>query len=121
MGRLRLYFTNAERQRAYRKRLRRSVHFRSATSLWSTPQALFDELNSEFQFTLDVCAVPGNAKCSVYFTPAEDGLNQEWSGPCWMNPPYGNGISASIRKAYESSQAGALGSVLKVQQKERSW
>jgi hypothetical protein len=65
MGRLKLYSTNAERQRAYRKRLKRSVHFQSATGLWSIPQALFDELDAEFHFTLDVCALPANAKCPV--------------------------------------------------------
>lgn len=30
---------------------------------WSTPGRVFDPLNAEFCFTLDVCAEPWNAKC----------------------------------------------------------
>jgi hypothetical protein len=62
MGRLRRYKTNAARQRAYRHRLKRSIHFRSDTHVWSTPQAFFDALDAEFGFTVDVCALPSNAK-----------------------------------------------------------
>lgn len=84
-----------------------SVHFSSASHLWSTPQETFDELNREFAFETDVCALPENAKCDRYFTPADDGLAQDWRGSCWMNPPYGRQIGHWMRKAYESSLAGA--------------
>lgn len=53
--------------------------FTSNTDMWETPQALFDELDKEFHFTLDVCAVPENAKCERYFTPAQNGLKQDWN------------------------------------------
>jgi len=43
-----------------------------------TPQDLFDELNDEFHFTLDPCAMPQNTKCAKYFTPEDDGLKQDW-------------------------------------------
>lgn len=79
------------------------VHFSSATDLWATPQDFFDKLNAEHGFTLDVCATPDNAKCARFFTKDDDGLAQEWSGICWMNPPYGRAIGGWIRKAYESS------------------
>lgn len=82
------------------------VHYSSATDLWSTPQALFDELHREFNFTLDVCATPENAKCADFFTEADDGLTQSWRGVCWMNPPYGDEIVKWVRKAYESSLLG---------------
>lgn len=75
---------------------------------WSTPPWLFEELNREFQFTLDVCAQPTNAKCARFFPPELDGLTQEWVGRCWMNPPYGRTILQWVQKAYESSRAGAL-------------
>jgi len=78
------------------------VHFSSKNTEWETPQDLFDELDEEFSFDLDVCATPGNAKCEKYFTPQDDGLAQEWDGTCWMNPPYGRGIGAWIKKANES-------------------
>ena len=38
-----------------------NVHFMSKTDLWSTPQAMFDKLHEEFDFALDVCAIPENA------------------------------------------------------------
>lgn len=84
-----------------------NVHFSSKTDLWATPQAFFDEIDKEFHFETDVCALPENAKCKKYFTPAQDGLSQEWSGVCWMNPPYGREIAKWMKKAYESSLRGA--------------
>ena len=75
--------------------------------LWATPQDFFVRLNQEFGFEIDVCANDENAKCARYFTKEIDGLSQEWTGVCWMNPPYGRGISAWMRKAYESSLEGA--------------
>jgi phage N-6-adenine-methyltransferase len=84
-----------------------AVHFSSATEMWATPQGFFDGLHAEFGFQVDVCAISENAKCARFFTPEEDGLAQEWAGICWMNPPYGRTIVHWMRKAYESSQAGA--------------
>jgi phage N-6-adenine-methyltransferase len=83
------------------------VHYSSETDLWSTPQDLYDELHAEFGFTLDVCAIPDNAKCPNYFTAEQDGLAQEWRGVCWMNPPYGDAIARWVEKAYRSGQEGA--------------
>lgn len=68
---------------------------------WETPKWLFDELNSEFNFTIDVCATHDNAKCDRYFTIKEDGLSQQWTNErVWMNPPYGREITKWVRKAY---------------------
>jgi phage N-6-adenine-methyltransferase len=84
-----------------------NVLFSSKTDLWSTPQDLFDELNAEFGFTFDVCALPENAKCTAFYTPADDGLAQPWSGVCWMNPPYGREIGLWLAKATEAVRSGA--------------
>lgn len=78
-----------------------NVHFSSATDMHSTPQGFFDELNAEFGFTTDVCAIQENAKCDKFFSPEQDGLTQEWQGVLWMNPPYGKTISKWVKKAYE--------------------
>lgn len=61
--------------------------FSSKSEMWETPQAFFDDLNNLFQFTLDACATPENAKCERYFTPEMDGLKQDWDGVVWCNPP----------------------------------
>lgn len=39
-----------------------NVHFSKNTPIWETPQSFFDQLNREFRFTLDVCALPQNAE-----------------------------------------------------------
>lgn len=85
--------------------MRTDVMFSSATDLWSTPQDFFDKLNAVFCFETDVCALPENAKCSRFYTPEQDGLAQEWTGVCWMNPPYGRAINAWVEKAYDSAKS----------------
>lgn len=83
----------------------KEVMWSSKTEEWSTPQHIFDQLDEQFHFTLDVCATPENAKCDKYFTKEDDGLQQSWTGhTCWMNPPYGREIKKWIRKAWLSSQ-----------------
>ena len=49
--------------------------FTSKTGLWETPQEFFDKLNREFDFTLDACATPENAKCINFYSPEQDGLS----------------------------------------------
>jgi site-specific DNA-methyltransferase (adenine-specific) len=71
----------------------------SNTPEWETPQDLFDKLNDEFHFTIDVCAQPHNAKCERYITPEADGLQVGWDNEVvWMNPPYGRGIGKWVEK-----------------------
>jgi phage N-6-adenine-methyltransferase len=111
-GRPRIHASNAARQKAYRERKKRSVHFLSQTAEWATPQDLFDSLNEEFSFDLDVCATAENAKCSRYFTRQENGLVQQWEGACFCNPPYGSQIKHWIKKAYDSSLLGATVALL---------
>ena len=83
------------------------VMFSSNVQTWETPIDLFNKLNDEFNFTLDVCADEDNHKCNKYFTKEIDGLKQEWNGTCWMNPPYGREIPKWIEKAYKESLHGA--------------
>lgn len=74
---------------------------------WETPADLFAALDQRFRFGLDVCALPSNTKCARFFSPADDGLAQEWRGACWMNPPYGRKLPAWMRKARASALEGA--------------
>ena len=84
-----------------------NVHFSSATDLHATPQEFFNKLNDEFNFTVDVCATPENAKCKSFYTKQDDGLSQNCSGNVWMNPPYGREIGLWMAKASEAAKAGA--------------
>lgn len=78
--------------------------YSSTTDMWATPQAFFDELNKEFGFTLDPCALPSNAKCTKYYTPTDNGLLQDWGGEIvFCNPPYGRAIYDWVRKCSEEA------------------
>lgn len=82
--------------------------FTSNTEEWATPQAFFEELNNEFNFTLDPCATQENAKCKKFFTKEQNGLLQSWQGETvFCNPPYGKEISKWVQKADEEAQRGA--------------
>lgn len=82
-----------------------SVIFSSESEEWSTPQDLFDSLNAHFNFTLDPCATPQNAKCAKYYTKDTDGLSQNWKGNVvFCNPPYGRtNTGVWIRKCFYES------------------
>tara|TARA_R110000824_G_C15211598_1_gene676652 strand:- start:2447 stop:2944 length:498 start_codon:yes stop_codon:yes gene_type:complete len=58
-----------------------------------TPRDLFSHLDNRFNFTLDVAASDKNKLCPSWFTRAEDGLKQEWTGSVWCNPPYSDPAS----------------------------
>ena len=82
------------------------VLLKSGRDDWETPQALYDKLDTEFGFTVDVCATQRNAKCQRFFSPEQDGLLQDWRGEIvWCNPPYSTRLQdAFVRKAYESTR-----------------
>jgi phage N-6-adenine-methyltransferase len=105
-GRPRWYCSVACKQALYRKRLRRSIHFRSDSYEWATPADFFAQVDAEFHFDLDACASPDNTKCPRYFTRQENGLAQRWTGRVWCNPPYGKTISLWMKKAVESVRDG---------------
>jgi phage N-6-adenine-methyltransferase len=88
---------------------------------WSTPQYLFDELNQEFNFNMDVCADYWNHKCKNFFDIEANGLNQSWVGTCWMNPPYDKTIKYWIQKAYEESLKGVTTVALIPSRTETIW
>ena len=76
------------------------VMFSSKSDEWATPQHIFDELNNEFGFDLDVCANESNHKCNDYYSIEDDGLSKDWSGRrVFCNPPYSN-IAEWVKKAF---------------------
>jgi len=82
--------------------------FQSVRQDWTTPKSLFAKLDAEFHFTTDLAASPDNALCVRYYTSADDGLAQPWTGTCWCNPPYGDRQSKMvdwIKRAWELSQS----------------
>ena len=80
---------------------------------WATPQALFDELNSEFNFVLDAAASSTNHKAAKWLgldhenVECRDGLAVDWSiygGAVYLNPPYGRGLRYWVNKAFNESR-----------------
>lgn len=84
---------------------------------WSTPLALFKELDDEFRFNLDPCASKSNAKCPLFFTQEDDGLTFDWTlevggeggdplpSTVFMNPPF-SGVEKWLEKAHAESLKG---------------
>lgn len=82
------------------------VMFSSNTGEWSTPPEFFKKLDWRFgPFDLDPCATPHNTTCANFYTEVENGLSKSWKGhTVFVNPPYGRGIDAWIKKGYEEAQ-----------------
>jgi phage N-6-adenine-methyltransferase len=65
-----------------------------------TPWEMFNPLHERYGFTIDVAALPRNAKCERFYTPEDDGLEQSWDKErVWCNPPYSN-IEPWVSKAH---------------------
>jgi hypothetical protein len=62
---------------------------------WETPVELYQELDNRFHFTFDPCPI----------SPQEDGLNIEWHGSVFCNPPYSE-VSNWIAKGYNEIISG---------------
>ena len=57
---------------------------------WWTPPEVFEKLN--IKFDLDPASPEGGVPwlpTNKYFTKKDNGLEQEWVGNVWLNPPYG--------------------------------
>ena len=69
----------------------------------ATPPEVFGPLHERFGFTVDAAASPANAKCERFWTEADNGLAQPWTGErVWVNPPYSfPNIPAWVAKAWQ--------------------
>lgn len=69
----------------------------SPSDEYGTPVWLYNLLDKEFNFKLDVCASVANAKCEAFYDKERNGLIQQWAmdavaagGNIFCNPPYSN-------------------------------
>lgn len=75
--------------------------YSSANSCTETPPDLFALLDKQWRFKIDLAASRNNALCDLFFDEKQDSLSQKWKwGPAFLNPPYGNGIEAWVKKAF---------------------
>lgn len=56
---------------------------------WETPKALWDQLDQQYKFNFDCCAVAHNSKC-IEFSSNFENWDQELLiyHTCWINPPF---------------------------------
>ena len=77
---------------------------------WETPLDLFDTLNEEFDFKVDLCANNSNKKCHVYTDDVQEYYNNGGYNlfeSFWMNPPYSRvNIDKCMETAYQISTNG---------------
>ena len=69
---------------------------------WGTPTKLYQQLDEEFNFTLDPCTSKDNPLgTGLFYTKETDGLIRSWSGSVYVNPPYGSEISQWLEKGLQ--------------------
>lgn len=71
------------------------VIFSKKSDDWSTPVDFYNKLNTEFNFDFDPCPLKSS----------EDGLQKDWIGNIFINPPYSN-IKAFLEKGLEELKKG---------------
>lgn len=83
--------------------------FTSLRSDWRTPKAIFEMLNKEFNFDVDICATKDNALCAEYVTPEMDAFTVDWSKwkSIYCNPPYGRAIGDWVKRADDAAKNGS--------------
>lgn len=88
-----------------------------------TPRSLFDPLNEEFCFTLDVAASKDNKLCDAYYDKRVSGLENSWFAfNVWCNPPYSD-IRLWVEKATAEIQKSVpvIVMLLPANRTEQSW
>ncbi len=88
---------------------------------WETPSWLFEELNHEFNFDIDLCATESNSKCDDFcydylqdiigrkesncIGRFQDEIKKDLIKSAFLNPPYSRGsMEKFIGKAWEDSK-----------------
>lgn len=97
------------------------VLFSRKSDEWSTPQWLFDKLNTEFNFTLDPASDGVNNKCAKHYTIQTNGLAHSWKGESvFINPPYSKTYDW-VSKAYHEAYNGVNSIVLVPARTDTKW
>ena len=87
--------------------------FSSESSDWVTPYELYDRLNKVFKFDLDPCTTKDNPlKTPDFYTKEDNGLNYDWFGNVFVNPPYNQEIKKWLQKAIYEMKEGHINNVV---------
>lgn len=75
---------------------------------WYTPPHVFEALGVRFDLDVAHPPFPTHSPCEAYFS--EGGLEKEWTGFVWMNPPFGkrNALNPWLDKFFDHGNGIAL-------------
>lgn len=95
----------------------------STTTVRETPKEIYEYLDGQMHFTIDVCANEKNHKHPRYFSEDDNGLAQSWEGETFFcNPPYGKQIFGWVSKARDSCiHDGAMGALVLPARVDTDW
>lgn len=89
-----------------------NVHFSSESPDWNTPPEIINRVAQALDgIDLDPCSNRSgapNVPATRHFSISDDGLKQQWNGKVYMNPPYGDEISAWATKLVSEYRAGRI-------------
>ena len=74
----------------------------SLSQEYETPDELFNILNNEFHFNIDICASEKNHKLDNYYSKNDDCFTKNWNTTSWINPEFIR-VKKFVKKAYEDS------------------
>lgn len=84
---------------------------RMKSETWLTPPWVLHQLTRDLgPFDLDPCAALDQPWVTArdYYTVIEDGLQREWRGSVWLNPPYGKEAGRWLARMAEHGDGVAL-------------
>jgi phage N-6-adenine-methyltransferase len=70
---------------------------------YSTPLEIVEPLIKEYNLTKDVCASSLNCKLPDYWTKNDNALLKQWTGNCWLNPPFNRELGKWVKKAHSET------------------
>jgi phage N-6-adenine-methyltransferase len=88
---------------------------------WQTPQWLFDQLNEEFNFDIDLCASETNRKCLIF---CQNYLSLNWGISDvvgFLNPPYSNPYPFISRAIAHAKRGATIVALVKCDPSTKWW
>ena len=74
-----------------------------------TPRDIWEALNKEFKFSVDICASDDNHLVNKYYTKEDSALTKDWSNEvAYIHPLFDQNIGRFVKKAFETKNLTAV-------------